>query len=80
MRCHGTMCPLLTALFLFLSVAVTFLPEGVIVGFQSFAWGLSHKINKIWGKTKFGGPPPAPKGVNFLGFVLEKKIKVLRIA
>ena len=38
-RCHGTKCPLLAMLFLFfllsfsLSARVTFLPEGLIVGF-----------------------------------------------
>ena len=52
-RCHETKCPLLTALFLFisssfflsffLSTSLTFLPEGFIVGF----W--SHHKNTIWG-------------------------------
>jgi hypothetical protein len=44
-RYHGTDCPLLTALFAFSSLhQVTFLPEGVIVGFTNFAWGFnSHK-------------------------------------
>ena len=32
-RCHGTKCPLITAFFSLLSPDVTFLPEGVIVGF-----------------------------------------------
>ena len=32
-RCHGTKCVLLTAFFFSLSAWVTFLPEGVIVGF-----------------------------------------------
>ena len=42
-RCHETKCPLLTAFFsILLSEVVTFLPEGVIVGFRNFAWGLSH--------------------------------------
>ena len=46
-RCYETKCPLLTAaLFLFLLSLrqVTFLPEGVIVGFQNFAWGLNSQI------------------------------------
>ena len=39
--CHGTKCPLLMAFFSLssLSADVTFLPEGVIVGFRNFAWG-----------------------------------------
>ena len=38
--CHGTKCPLLTAFFLsfFLSTCVTFLPGGVLLGLQNFAW------------------------------------------
>ena len=37
-RCHGTKCPLLTGFFFFLylslsSASVSFLPEGVIIGF-----------------------------------------------
>ena len=46
MRCHGTKCPLLTAFFLsffFSSPTLTFLPEGVIVGFQNFAWGFKSQ-------------------------------------
>ena len=35
-RCYGTKCPLLTAFF-FPSPTVTFLPEGVIVGFRNIA-------------------------------------------
>ena len=42
--CHGTKCPLLTALFFsLLSPAHTFLPEGVIIGFRNFAWGLNSQ-------------------------------------
>jgi hypothetical protein len=33
---------------------VTFLLEGVIVGFRNFAWGFK---NKIWGGDKKGDPP-----------------------
>ena len=47
-RYHRTKCPLLTV--------VTFLPEGVIAGFQNFAWGFKSQKNKIWGKTKILGP------------------------
>ena len=36
-------CPLLTALFLVLSKVVTYLPEGVIIGFRSFALGFKSK-------------------------------------
>jgi hypothetical protein len=58
LECHGTKCPLLTAFFLSLfSGVVTFLPEGVIVGFPNFAWGFkSQKINKIWDTKTIGGP------------------------
>ena len=48
--CHGTKCPLLIAVFslfsLFLlssSPLVTFLPEGIIIGFCNFAWGFKSK-------------------------------------
>jgi hypothetical protein len=34
---------------------LTFLQEGVIVGFQNFACGFKSQNNKIWGKTKFWG-------------------------
>jgi hypothetical protein len=32
-RCHGTMCPVLTVFFSLLYAAITFLPKGVIKGF-----------------------------------------------
>ena len=41
---------------------VTFLPEGVNVGFQNFAWGLNSQKNKIWGENKFRGHPLPPGG------------------
>ena len=46
---HGTKCPLLIALFLFLLSfrRVTFLAEGVIIGSQNFAWGFNSKKNQI---------------------------------
>jgi hypothetical protein len=42
---HRTKCPLLTVFFFsfFLSAAITFLTEGVIVGFRNFAWGYKSK-------------------------------------
>ena len=54
--CHGTKGPLLTAfflLFLFLSPTLTFLQEGVMVGFRNLHGVLSHKQNKIWDISKF---------------------------
>jgi hypothetical protein len=66
-RCHGSKCPLLTLLFLLLLLFgnVTFLPEGVIVEFQNFAWGFNtHKI-------RFG--------VDFLGFFSGNKEKCLEL-
>jgi hypothetical protein len=30
--------------FFLLSPAITFLPEGLIVGFQNFAWGINSQI------------------------------------
>ena len=39
--------------------------EGVVVGFQIFAWA-TKKNNKNWGKTKFEPAPPlAPWGAIF---------------
>ena len=54
----------------FSSPTLTFLQEGVIVGFRNFAWGFkSHKKNKICGENKF-----YPRRVDFLGgFFREKK-------
>jgi hypothetical protein len=54
----GIRCPLLLmACFLsLLSRAVTFLPEGVIEGFQNFVWGFKSNKNKIWGKNRNGLP------------------------
>jgi hypothetical protein len=46
-RCCGKKCPLLMAFFS-LSPDVTFLPEGVIVGFRNFAWSFNSQ------KIKFG--------------------------
>ena len=47
-----TKCPLLTALFSLLSSLrrVTFLPEGVIVGFQNLHGVLTHQTNNIGGE------------------------------
>jgi hypothetical protein len=67
MGCHGTKCPLLKALFLFLSFHwVTFLPEGVIVGFQNFAWAFNSQ------KKLLGGI--------FRGFFSEKKLELPEMA
>jgi hypothetical protein len=44
------LCPSLFLSFFFLSVPVTFLPEGVIVGFEILHRVLRHKTNKIVGK------------------------------
>jgi hypothetical protein len=61
MCCHRTKCPLLTVFFLFLyfsiflsSPTLTFLQEGVIVGFRDFAWIFKSQKNKVWLK-KIGG-------------------------
>ena len=56
-RCHGTKCPLLTAFFL--------LPSGNVTSLRNFAWAFNSQKNKIWGKTKFGGPPLHPGGSIF---------------
>ena len=49
-RCHKTKCPL-TAFFFslsLLSASLTFLPEGVIVGFEILHRVLRHQKYKIW--------------------------------
>ena len=56
-----------------LSPLVTFLPEGVIIGFRNFAWGLSHKKRSIWGELKFEGPSLPCGGSNFLEFKKTKQ-------
>ena len=64
MHCHGTKCPLLTVFFS-LSPCVTFLPEGVIVGFWNFVWGLRSQEKQDLGWTKIWGTPPPPWWVDF---------------
>jgi hypothetical protein len=76
-RCHETKCPLLTGLFsLFLSLAlslslsavVTFLPEGVIVG---FCMELLVTKQIIGGEQKFPHAP-SPRGAGGVG-VMEAR-------
>ena len=71
-----TKCPLLTmSFFSLLSLfslslrRVTFLPEGVIVGFQNFVWGFNSQTKIRFGvKQNSGDPPPAPRVVDFFIF------------
>ena len=56
---------------LFLSALLTFLPEGVIVGFWNFAWGFKSQKNHF-GREKLWGTHPAPRGSMFW-FFFEKK-------
>jgi hypothetical protein len=51
-----------SSFFLLLSGNVTFLPEGVNVGFRNFAWAFNSQKKKISGT--FRGPP-CPLGVDF---------------
>ena len=74
LHCHGTKRPLLTAFFslsffLSLSPTLTFLQEGVIVGFQNFEWGL--KSQKIRFGLKNIGEPTLPPGARFFRFFSE---------
>ena len=61
-HCHGTKCPLLTVCFLSLSLSpcVTFLTEGVIVGFRSLAG--APNLKKYYDSTpiKNVGTPSTP--------------------
>ena len=50
---------------------VTFVPEGVIVGFQIFAWGFKSQQIRFGVKQELGDPP-APVGVDFLVFFMKK--------
>ena len=51
-----------------LSSSLLIPPEGVVVGFQIFAWAPKKKIIKILGKKYNSDPHPlAPRG-QFLGF------------
>ena len=61
-------------LFLFLSVPHTFLPEGLIVGFQNFAWGFNSHTKKMGWKIIRGTPLPR-RGGDFL-FIFWKKTKI----
>jgi hypothetical protein len=72
-RCHRTKCPLLTAFFLLSSLCFTFLPEGLIVGFWSVAWGLSHKKIGFGVKTFWGAPLPSGESI-FKFFFLNRKV------
>ena len=52
-------------LFLLLLPPLFKTTEGVVVGFQIFAWA-PKKNNKNYGKKiKFGPPPPGPPGGDF---------------
>ena len=62
-----------------LSPAVSFLLEGVIVGFGNFALGYkSHKKIKIGVNTNFGASP-APWVIDLLGFLCGKNEKCLEL-
>jgi hypothetical protein len=64
-RCRVTKCPLLIAFFS-LSEVVTFLPEGVIVGFQNCMWDFQERKKMV--EKKIGGPPlPVPHFENLPG-------------
>ena len=69
-----TKCPLLTALFFSLSSLrrVTFLPEGVIVGFRNFAWGFNSQ------KKRFG-VEKNPGDLRMMRKVMGKKTKLLNL-
>jgi hypothetical protein len=69
-RCHGTKCPLLMALFSFflsLSPLGYFSPRRSYHRVLKFAWGFGSHKNKILIFKKFGPPPPGPRGVDYLG-------------
>ena len=72
-------------LVLLLVTTVVKIPEGVVVGFQIFAWA-PKKNNKNYGKKiKFGPPPPGPLGAifRFFWFFLEnfrrRSVRVLKL-
>ena len=57
---------------------VTFLPEGVIVGFQNFAWGFNSQKKIRFGAKIYVGDPSCPRGGRFFRvFVGEKKENAL---
>ena len=68
----------------FLFIGVVFLPplfkttEGVVVGFQIFAWAPKKNNNNSEKKIKFGPPPPGPLGAIFRSF-FENMVPKLRI-
>jgi hypothetical protein len=75
-RCQGTKSPLLRALFSLSSFfcPVTFLSEGVIVGFKNFAWGFKSQQKIRFGIQKKWGTPLPPM-VDFLFVFLGKRKK-----
>jgi hypothetical protein len=61
-RCHGNKVSTINGVIFLSSLSlsprrVTFLPEGVIVGFQNFGWGFNSQKNKIWGEKKIRWTP-----------------------
>jgi hypothetical protein len=81
----GTKCPLLMALFFFLSSSApfTFLPEGVIIGLGILHMVLRRTKNKGWvEKKKKWGNRLAPRRVDFFGvfFSIKTPQKELRIS
>jgi hypothetical protein len=60
--------------------------EGVVVGFQIFAWAPKKNIKNSEKKTKFGPPPPGPLGGDFFVFLLffcenfrRRSVRVLKL-
>jgi hypothetical protein len=56
--------------------------EGVVVGFQIFAWAPKKKKKNSGKKIKFGPPPPGPLGAIFRFFLenfRRRSIRVLKL-
>ena len=73
-RCHGTKCPLLMALFSlsflsFFTPLLLFSQKELSKGSEILCGVLSHKKKNIWGKTKIG-TPPYPSGGAFFSICL----------
>ena len=66
---HENKCPLLTAFYSLLTLfsPITFLLEGIIVGFQNICMGSKVTQILIFKFNKIPGTPPTPCTMRFLG-------------
>ena len=58
--------------FFLLGHILSFLPEGVVLGFWNFAWGFKSQKNKIWDEQNL--PPNLPLRIAWNGLKIYQKL------